>query len=65
LEKERNSLSANKEFEYKAFGVAHKPAAVAVDVHVHRIVNRWGFIETKTPEQTMLQLQLKVLKKNG
>jgi endonuclease-3 len=43
-----------------ALGVAHKQAAISVDVHVHRVVNRWGFIETKTPEQTMLQLQQKV-----
>lgn len=43
-----------------ALGVAHKKAATSVDVHVHRVVNRWGFVETKTPEETMLELQQKV-----
>jgi endonuclease III len=46
-----------------ALGIADKQAAISVDVHVHRVVNRWGFIETKTPEQTMLQLQQKVPQK--
>ncbi len=32
--------------------------AIAVDVHVHRIVNRWGYISTPTPEKTMLALQM-------
>ena len=30
--------------------------AIAVDVHVHRIVNRWGYVETTTPERTMAEL---------
>ncbi|OYD84178.1 endonuclease III domain-containing protein [Azospirillum brasilense] len=30
--------------------------AVAVDVHVHRIVNRWGFVAAPTPERTMVAL---------
>ncbi len=28
-----------------------KPA-IAVDVHVHRISNRWGLVKTKSPEET-------------
>ena len=43
-----------------ALGVAHKQAAISVDVHVHRVTNRWGFIQSTSPEQTMLQLQKKV-----
>lgn len=27
--------------------------AIAVDVHVHRIVNRWGYVKTSTPEKTV------------
>jgi endonuclease-3 len=27
-------------------------AAIAVDVHVHRITNRWGYVHTATPEKT-------------
>lgn len=30
--------------------------AIAVDVHVHRIVNRWGYVSAPTPEKTMLAL---------
>lgn len=43
-----------------ALGVSKKQAAISVDVHVHRVTNRWGFVETSSPEQTMLQLQQKV-----
>lgn len=27
-------------------------AAIAVDIHVHRIVNRWGYVSTSSPERT-------------
>ena len=30
--------------------------AIAVDVHVHRIVNRWGYVATATPEKTAVAL---------
>jgi endonuclease III len=30
--------------------------AIAVDIHVHRIVNRWGYVVTSTPEKTMVAL---------
>jgi endonuclease-3 len=30
--------------------------AIAVDVHVHRIVNRWGLVSTATPEKTAAAL---------
>jgi endonuclease-3 len=30
--------------------------AIAVDIHVHRIVNRWGYVAATTPEKTMLAL---------
>jgi len=35
---------------------------VCVDTHVHRISNRWGFIETRTPNETETELR-KVLPK--
>jgi endonuclease-3 len=35
-------------------------AAIAVDIHVHRIVNRWGYVATSTPEQTMDALAAKL-----
>jgi endonuclease-3 len=28
-----------------------------VDVHVHRVTNRWGIVSAKTPERTMEALQ--------
>lgn len=31
-------------------------AAIAVDVHVHRIANRVGWVRTRTPEQTEMRL---------
>ena len=31
--------------------------AIAVDVHVHRITNRWGYVATTSPESTMLALE--------
>ena len=34
----------------------NKPA-ICVDVHVHRICNRWGYINTKTPEETEFALR--------
>ena len=30
--------------------------AVAVDVHVHRVTNRWGYVAEPTPEKTMAAL---------
>lgn len=43
-----------------ALGVASGKAAISVDVHVHRVVNRWGIIQTAQPTQTMLALEQKV-----
>ena len=34
--------------------------AVAVDVHVHRITNRWGFVAAPTAERTMVALMEKL-----
>lgn len=33
-------------------GIACHQPRVAVDIHVHRITNRWGYVETRTPEAT-------------
>lgn len=40
-----------------ALGVAAHFPGISVDVHVHRVVNRWGIIQTKTPEATMKALE--------
>ena len=33
---------------------------ICVDTHVHRITNRWGYVRTKTPEQTEMALRKKL-----
>jgi endonuclease-3 len=33
---------------------------IGVDIHVHRITNRWGYVQTTTPERTMAVLQEKL-----
>ncbi len=38
-------------------GVACGQARIGVDVHVHRVTNRWGYVATRTPEQTMAALE--------
>jgi endonuclease-3 len=43
-----------------ALGVACGQARISVDVHVHRVVNRWGYVRTATPEQTMQALEAKL-----
>ena len=39
-----------------------KPA-IPVDIHVHRISNRLGLVNTKTPEETEIELMKKIPKK--
>ncbi|WP_199269680.1 endonuclease III domain-containing protein [Mucilaginibacter lacusdianchii] len=45
-----------------ALGIAAQVPAISVDIHVHRVVNRWGYIKASQPEKTLLQLELKVPK---
>lgn len=47
-----------------ALGVAAAQPGISVDVHVHRVVNRWGLVQTKTPEATMKVLEGRVPEKN-
>ena len=37
----------------------NKPG-ICVDTHVHRITNRWGYVQTKTPEKTEAALRDKL-----
>lgn len=46
-----------------ALGVAAGKAGISVDVHVHRVTNRWGLIVSRTPEQTMELLEQAVPQK--
>ena len=38
-------------------GIACGQPSISVDVHVHRVTNRWGYVETKTPEKTTVALE--------
>lgn len=41
----------------------YKKPGICVDIHVHRICNRWGYVRTKTPEKTELMLREKLPEK--
>lgn len=41
-------------------GIACGQARISVDVHVHRVTNRWGYVVTRSPEQTMIALEGKL-----
>jgi endonuclease-3 len=41
-------------------GIACGQAHISVDVHVHRVTNRWGYVATRAPEQTMAALKAKL-----
>jgi endonuclease III len=40
-----------------ALGVACGQPFISVDIHVHRVTNRWGYVSTASPEQTGLALE--------
>ncbi len=41
----------------QSFGVACGASVISVDIHVHRVTNRWGYAAAPTPERTMLALE--------
>jgi endonuclease-3 len=38
-------------------GIACGQARIGVDVHVHRVTNRWGYVEATTPAKTTTALE--------
>jgi endonuclease-3 len=40
--------------------VGYQKPGICVDIHVHRISNRWGYIKTKTPEESEQALRRKL-----
>lgn len=40
-----------------ALGIACGQTKISVDIHVFRITNRWGYIQTRTPEQAVEALE--------
>lgn len=44
--------------------VGYGKPGICVDTHVHRICNRWGYVKTKTPEETERALRRKLPKQH-
>lgn len=40
-----------------ALGISCGEPLISVDIHVHRVCNRWGIVATETPEETMVALR--------
>ena len=38
-------------------GIACGQPRIGVDIHVHRVTNRWGYVNTSTPEKTTAALE--------
>ncbi|HXG19802.1 MAG TPA: endonuclease III [Methylomirabilota bacterium] len=38
-------------------GIACNQPRIGVDIHVHRVTNRWGYVHTPTPEKTTVALE--------
>ena len=38
-------------------GVACGAERISVDIHVHRVTNRWGYVDSSSPERTMIALE--------
>jgi len=41
-------------------GVVCGSERISVDIHVHRVTNRWGYVATRSPEETMRALEQKL-----
>jgi endonuclease-3 len=40
-----------------------RPGGIPVDIHVHRVTNRWGYVQATTPEKTMAALEARLPRK--
>jgi endonuclease-3 len=47
-----------------ALGIACARPFLSVDIHVHRVTNRWGYVRATTPEKTMAALEEKLPRRN-
>ena len=45
-------------------GIACGQPYISVDIHVHRVTNRWGYVKASTPEKTMAALETKLPQKH-
>jgi endonuclease III len=46
-----------------ALGIAAQQPYIGVDIHVHRVTNRWSYVAQPTPEKTLMELQQKLPEK--
>ena len=44
-------------------GIACGQPFISVDIHVHRVTNRWGYVSASAPEKTMVALEKKLPKR--
>ena len=44
-------------------GIACGATEISVDIHVHRVTNRWGYIDASMPDGTRIALEAKLPKK--
>ena len=44
--------------------IGYNKYGICVDTHVHRITNRWGYVNTGTPEKTEFALRDKLPRKH-
>lgn len=74
LEKHEGKVPGNLVELLKLKGVGRKTAnltlilgfdgmGICVDTHVHRITNRWGYVSTRSPDETEMALREKLPKK--
>ena len=47
-----------------ALGIACGQPYISVDIHVHRVTNRWGYVKATTPEKTMAALEARLPQKH-
>ena len=45
-------------------GVACGLPVISVDIHVHRVTGRWGYVQATTPEKTLAALEAKLPKRH-
>jgi len=45
-------------------GIACGKPYISVDIHVHRVTNRWGYVKATAPEKTMLALEANLPRKH-
>ena len=45
-------------------GIACGEPFIAVDIYLHRVTNRWGFVSARSPERTMVELQQVLTKRH-